>query len=510
MSGVARIVQGAGALSLGSFVGVVSQLTTVPLALYAWGQLMYGEWVLVSGLVTSLKIADLGLQTFVVNRMTAHYARGERDEMRRVLHDALVVQIPLALLTLVALVAIVASAPVERMLHLQTAPATFPLLAALLAGEVLIGVPMGTVAGLYRATGRLARGAIVGTALQTSTLVVSVMLLLAGTDLVGFAAGRLAVSIVGGVAILIDLRRLVPWLPLWPASGTLRRGWARGWTMVTPGMLFLLIPMADFVANQMTLLIVQWGVDAAEVARLATHRTLVNSAVLLSGIFTNATWPELTAMEARGETARLTEAHRSFVKFNLWLTGGVALLSVPLIPLVYPSWTAGRLAVDDVTIALLVARTVVWAVWNASAVALMASNRHRPVVIALGWSSLVTVVLSFVCVPWMGIRGAAFGLVLGDLAIAAWAVPLAACRSVGDAFRRFAIGLAAAAWWGLAIPTAVGSALWLLLPTPWARYTVALPVAAACAATLMYTHLSRAEHRILDRLVSRRALAEVT
>jgi O-antigen/teichoic acid export membrane protein len=246
------------------------------------------------------------------------------------------------------------------------------------------------------------------------------------------------------------------------------------------------------------------------VARLATHRTLVNSAVLLSGIFTNATWPELTAMEARGEAGRLIEAHRSFVKFNLWLAGGIALLSIPLVPLVYPSWTAGRLAVDDVTIVLLVARTVVWAVWNASAVALMAANRHRPVVIALWWSALITVLISFVCVPWIGIRGAAFGLLLGDLAIAAWAVPLAACRSVGDVFRRFATGLAAAAWWGLAIPTAVGCALWLWLPTPSVRYTVAIPVAVACAAMLMYTRLSSAEHRILDRLVSRRALAEVT
>src|SRR5437016_3734789 len=92
-----RVSKGIGALSLGAALQIVGQLTIVPVALYAWGKVRYGEWVLLTGLVTFLKLTDLGLQTFVVNRMCANYAREERREMQKILHNALRLQIPLTL-----------------------------------------------------------------------------------------------------------------------------------------------------------------------------------------------------------------------------------------------------------------------------------------------------------------------------------------------------------------------------------------------------------------------------
>src|SRR5262249_33913754 len=77
---LARVAKGVGALSLGAVVNAVSQISIVPIALYAWGAVRYGEWVVLTGLVSFLKLTDLGLQTFVVNRLCASYTRGDRAE----------------------------------------------------------------------------------------------------------------------------------------------------------------------------------------------------------------------------------------------------------------------------------------------------------------------------------------------------------------------------------------------------------------------------------------------
>src|SRR5688572_30252165 len=140
---VGRITRGLGALSLSAGVQIIGQIFVVPVALYAWGKVRYGEWILLTGLVTFLRLTDLGLQTFVVNRLCASYAQDDRDEMQRALHSALRVQVPLVL-TVAAVAAMgVLAFPFDKALALQTISGNaFYLVAMLLVFELLLGVPM--------------------------------------------------------------------------------------------------------------------------------------------------------------------------------------------------------------------------------------------------------------------------------------------------------------------------------------------------------------------------------
>src|SRR5262249_4699832 len=154
---IRRLSRGFGALSLGAVVQLLSQVSIVPVALYSWGKVRYGEWVLLTGFVTFLKLTDLGLQSFVVNRLCASFARGDRDGMQHDLHSALRVQLPLVLLVASICATIVFNAEVDHALNLQTISGLRVSLAViLLTTELLIAVPMGVIGGLYRATGRLA------------------------------------------------------------------------------------------------------------------------------------------------------------------------------------------------------------------------------------------------------------------------------------------------------------------------------------------------------------------
>jgi len=100
-----RVSRGVGAMSLNGIVSVISQVTVVPVALYSWGKFRYGEWILLTGMEQFLRLTDLGLQTYVVNKLCASYARGDREKMESTLHSALRVQLPVALAILVAIAA---------------------------------------------------------------------------------------------------------------------------------------------------------------------------------------------------------------------------------------------------------------------------------------------------------------------------------------------------------------------------------------------------------------------
>jgi len=175
---VGRVSKGMGALSLGSAVNIVSQITIVPVALYAWGKFRYGEWILLTGLVQLVKLTDLGLQTYVVNRLCAAHAHNDRQQLQRVLHSAVRVQLPVVLSIYGGLAIVLVSVPWAQVLGLHTiSGARLVGLGLLLSGELLLGVPMGTIAGVYRAIGRLARAAVIGACQQFSILSLSLLLI---------------------------------------------------------------------------------------------------------------------------------------------------------------------------------------------------------------------------------------------------------------------------------------------------------------------------------------------
>ena len=56
-----------------------------------WGTQTYGEWLALSAMVAYLATLDLGMQTYVVNRLNQCHARGEMGDYTRVLHTGLLV-----------------------------------------------------------------------------------------------------------------------------------------------------------------------------------------------------------------------------------------------------------------------------------------------------------------------------------------------------------------------------------------------------------------------------------
>jgi O-antigen/teichoic acid export membrane protein len=487
---VKRVSKGLGALSLSALTQILGQLAIVPVALYAWGKVRYGEWILLTGLVTFLRLTDLGLQTFVVNRLCASYARGERDDMQRSLHDALRVQIPLVLAVAVGAAAVLFTLPVDRVLALQTVSrTTFSIVAMLLVIELLIGVPMGVVAGIYRATGRLARAGVVGACQQFAIMAITIGLIAGKAGFISLSAARVVIAVGAATWVVYDLRRHYPWLRIWSGEGN----WRNGARMIGPGLFFIMIPLADYLSNQFTLMVLQHSLSGGEVSRLATHRTVVNMAMMASGLLTTAVWPELTALHARSEGEQLRKTHRSLARMNMWLVGAVAFGMLPFIPLIYPSWTAGRLTIDAWTLAFLMTRMLLWGVWSASMAMLCAINKQKSVAVVLLGAAALTSIISIWLIPRIGISGAALAQLIGDLSISAWLIPLLASRETNDNFGPFLSGTAAALLKGLLIPIGIGLLGWRFIHSELVRLIVLVPVVFSLGLGLMWTQLAAYE-----------------
>jgi O-antigen/teichoic acid export membrane protein len=464
-----RVLRGTAALGLVAVLNTFGQLLVVPVALAFWGPTAYGEWIALTALITSLTLTDLGVQTHVVNRMCAHHARGDRDAFLFDMHSALRVQVPLAL-GLLALGALAfAVLPTERWFGFETIGGA-GLYAALLflAAEILLWVPMGVVAGTYRASGRLAWAAVMQAAQRLAQIVLPLGLIALGGGIPSVTFTRLAVALASFAWILVDLRRLYPWVRFWPLAGSTREG-AR---MLGPGALFLLTTLSDYIALQGTILVLQHSLGGAEVAVFNTHRTAINMGRMISAQLTFAAWPELTVLDTHGDTSSLVRAHRSLAKVNGYVVGAALLGFLPIAQPVYEAWTLGKLAIDPATLALLTAQTILWGFWRGGATLLSSTNRQGRLVPLLFANAIAGVVIAYLLIPSMGIRGAALGGLIGDLVIATWAVPLTTCRALGDTLLGYLRETIPIFLIALVLPAVLSGAIFWALPWQTAKLVV--------------------------------------
>jgi O-antigen/teichoic acid export membrane protein len=469
-----RVARGAASLAASTVVNMLSQIVIVPLAIKYWGAGIYGEWVTLSAVAGALALTDFGIQSFAVNKIGGYFARGDLGGLHRALHSAIRAQVLIGGVGLLLLSAVLVVTPMSEWLKVShTAPRAVTTVLILLASEVLIATSLGTVTGLYRATGHLSRAAVFDAARRALMLAITVAALMTGGGLVAVAAVRLSMALATGAFWVRDLRNLLPWLSFWPNRGLLHEGA----TFALHGLPFLALPLADYLSSQGLLVLLQRTGAGLAVAELATHRTFINAVTTVAGFIGTAAWPEVTRLSARGESTKIRVLFGAISVTNITLVGVGSLIVFPVAASLYPWWTRRELLFDPLLVTLLSARALVWAVYSSSITLLGATNQTRWILISYGASLIAVTGVGALAIPHWGTRGAAFALLLGEAGTLGWLLPLAACRQLGAPYGSFVKAALVQSLAAVILPGGTGLLLWIALPAgPWVRATATVTV----------------------------------
>lgn len=492
-----RVLASTLVLTFGAFIHIVGQLLVVPIGMATWQKERWGEWLSISALVMFLALTDLGVQTHVVNKMSAQFARGRTDEMQHELHSALRIQGPLAIVIWTLGAIAFYFLPLKSWLGIRTATELDTYLTVVLFSfELLLNVPFGVVNSTYRAAQQLPRVAVIGIVKRVLEIVILCSVMLLRWPFWTVALGRVLTVLVLYSWVIRDLHRSFSWFSLRPLRGVARDGLA----MLPSGALFLLAALSDYLANQGNLMVIQGALGGVAVAQLATHRTIASMGKIVATQLASAIWPELTALEALGDKTRLVRLHRTAAKLVAFLAGIPLLAFFPMSFWVYRMWTMRELTLDALILGIFILQTIFWGVWYAGWTVLMATNRQGRLVWLLAINALISMGLCVVLVPEMGIRGAAISMLVADCVIALWAIPRAACIALGDQpwgfFREvfLAIGV------GLLAPALMSAGAYVVLPAGAARALVTPVIFLVMALPLVWISLLREEQALCLRM----------
>jgi O-antigen/teichoic acid export membrane protein len=430
-----RIRNGTGANVLRQVINIGSELMLVPILLVAWGNQVYGEWQILSAAVAYLTILDFGTHTYAINRLNQCFHTGQMGEFRRNLHSALAVAVAAAGLGLAVVIPGTLLAPVREWFHLTATDAgTATAVLVVLAVHAALSLPIAILGGIYRAIGEYARDIMVNNVYRTVSCALTAVIALTGGGIGLVAVMQLACFAGAMLYITLDLRRRYPEIDI----GVRRAEWGLVLTFLVPSLLFFLVQASAAAVVQGTVLVVGATAGAAAVAVFTTLRTLVNGIPQVVGSVSGTLWPELTALDARGEREALRSLHQLSGKVMLWLGIASAVFLHYSAADIVAAWTGGRIAFDQQLIDALLVLELLTTWTLASATLLAASNRPQTLAWSQGLSTAAGLALGYVLAGRWGSPGVAMGLVFSGLCTTAWYLPLAACWSQGESFGRYA------------------------------------------------------------------------
>ena len=489
-----RFRRGALAGLLSSLIGSVDQLVLVPLFLFAWSPELYGEWLTLCAVAAYVVFADLGLSSYVVNRLTQEHAQEAREEFLRTLHSALAFTLTVSAALLVAAVAAALVLPLDALLGIELLDST-GLLVTLIALQFVLSLPRGLVLGVYRAVGEYDRGAMLANVRRVASCAITALLLAVGATPLVVAAGLILPLIAVLAFALVDLGRRHAWLRF--GVGERVPGLAR--TFLRPSVLFLGVQLSLVLVHQGSTIAVGALFGAGAVAAFATTRTLANLVRQLTGTLSNALWPELTRLAAQGRRETLQEVHGVFVKGLTALALTAALFLSEAGPALYGAWTRDALELDPLLFGGFLCLMVAQTPWTSSSYLLLATNRHEELARRQLLAAVAALTLGVSLSAWFGPRGLVLGILCAELALCAVQVPRNALALTGGRLGPYLVSvygrgaLVAALAWGalrtiaplehldpaagalataLSCPLVVGSLGWLLWLSPRERVRV--------------------------------------
>ncbi len=420
-----RLQKGLVSSFLVQLLGAANALLLVPLSLAAWGAEGYGHWLTLTALVAYLMLLDLGGQSYICNLLSMAYAQDDRAAFQRYWSEGM----SLFLL-------ITGSAWIIIIGLLLWPPLTIPGIGRPLTGEerwiigsvslsYLLSILSAVSITPYRATGRLARGAMIGNLTLVLRFVVLAGALLLGVGMVEYAVLTLLAVLFTSVVLWRDMQACIPLTHGIQISLSNAKS---GRVHFKGSLYFWAMSLSEAINQQGVILVLAAAFSPAVVAAYATHRTISGvvrypAALLLAPMF-----PEFGFLWGQQRLDEVRYMALLAIKVVVLASGAVVLVLWAWLPVVYPLWTSRELVFAPWLLGIFLLQVLLLAGWSTSGWALLATNQHRSLSFWAVSNAALTIIGALLLVKPLGMFGVALASLIGDIVCGAAIYPRRAAQ----------------------------------------------------------------------------------
>jgi O-antigen/teichoic acid export membrane protein len=430
--------------------------------LRAWPTDIYADWTTILTSVGLLGVADLGLVTWLSNRLHKAFALGEETTFQRTLGVGLFAYAGVGIVMLFALLglATIAASGFYPILH-GLARADAILLIVLLGLAQTLLTTRSAISQVYRGRDQFARGMIIE---SLSALCIIGSLIIGGASglgPVGLAFVYLGAQLVFGWGLLlVDLRRFpsLDLRPIFPLASEAREvALAMRWYSLGTALPILWLQTPILILGSL-------GLNGAALVAFVLHRTLVNFCRTFTVMISTSAGVELARYVHAGEHAeiqrRLKIVGAACGAVSGTIIAGLLTFGRPLIHV----WSSGAISLDAATMLWLLMPAFVLVPAFPLVYLAHLSDLPKPLAISQVVQVLVGAALAVLLVREYGSSGVAFALAVGEIIAIGTLLPVALSRRLGNRLWGHAIRSLATAAAALGAAILIGRLVVALVP----------------------------------------------
>jgi O-antigen/teichoic acid export membrane protein len=431
-----RLMKGFAAQGFAQVINLVIQVGSVPLFIHFWGNILYGEWLILSTIPSYFALSDLGFASAAGTEMILRVARGDREGALKVFQSAWVLITGVSLLVTLMLLGVAHWLPLERWLHISTLAHTeVVIVISMLVFQVFFDLQTGLIGTGYRCDGHFALGTMVTNLQRFTEFLVAAVALCCGAHLVVLALSVMLTRLAGNTLSMLYVRSLSPWL----AYGWRHADLVTLKQITSPALTFMGFPIGHALSLQGMIMIVGIVFNPATVVLFSTSRTLTRFVWQVLNAITNTIWVELSTAFGANEIALARSLHRRACQAAMWLAVVSSAALFLAGPLIFRLWTRGAVPFDPTLFGLLLLVVIANSLWATSYAVILAVNRHQQLAAVYITAAGFSLGLAYVLTPLLGLHGTALSLLVIDLFMNTYVVvrSLALVQDTLPAFIRF-------------------------------------------------------------------------
>jgi O-antigen/teichoic acid export membrane protein len=408
MAGVKHNLQ---ATLYGTAAVAVGQIALVPLFLHSWGQVYYGQWLVLSAVPAYLALSDVGISNALGNEFSIAVERGENTRAENLIGAVWRFQAWFALALGLVVALALATLPLQSWLKTTVINnGEFIAVLLLLTAYSLLPLQTGSFSGVYRAAHAYPQYLFLQGHMRVLEVLGTAILLWMHLSMIWLAGLLVLMRVV--MLFLLSMRagRLLPALAFRWRAGS----WSDFRSLLPSGAGFFGFPVGNALINQGVTLVVNNAGGPGAVVLLSVCRQVGRVFLQGSSILFTSLHPELTIAFARHDRGRMQRLQSGAFALTLILGTVFSLGAFLLGGWVVRMWT-GIPAVSGVLVGIFTVEAVTAALGNLALVIPWAASRLGVLPMVYLALQLLSLLASWVAFPVFGVAAVGLSFLTGNL-----------------------------------------------------------------------------------------------
>ncbi len=369
-----RLVKNYSANTINQILSMANRILLVPLFIYAWGIERYGQWIIITSLVSYLSITEFGVGQYVINKLNQLYVKDRLDEYSEYINSGLILFLIVPISIFIIIIAIgefnILNFPQLSNIKKEEEK----LIIYLLALYFLMQIPQGYLTGVYSTFKKY----YVGVMLNNLSLFLQILLISVALYMkLGVIEVAIAQTIPVLLTMLLTLYMLRKYYPELNIANLSKANFITLRKIIKPSSFYLKLQVAQMVNVQGIIIIIGMVIGEKAVVIFTTIRTVANILKQFLGLVFYPLMPDITRLEAANDYRLLKE----LVNFLLRL---ILISSVIYISIlyyygshIYMRWLSGNVSYDQILMLLICVQVIINIISSLYGNILTATNKHE-------------------------------------------------------------------------------------------------------------------------------------